>query len=132
MNKFWRLLVAFLFGVSSIGFASAQTSAPQGKAGEVKSEARKATAWKSASGTVKSASADTVIVAGKEQGKNVEWAFAVDVKTMIKTKGKSIVATALKPGDAVQVKYSDQDGKALAHTISVKTATTAKKKAEKP
>jgi hypothetical protein len=121
-----------MFGLSTIAVASAQTPVPEGKGGDVKPEVRTTTARKSASGTVKSASGDTVVVVGREKGKDVEWAFAVDGKTMIKANGKSIVATDLKPGGAVQVRYSEQDGRTLAHAISVKSTTTAKKKAEKP
>src|SRR5256885_6583020 len=43
---------------------------------------------KSASGAVKSASADSVVVAGKEKGKDAEWTFAVDPKTKVKKGGK--------------------------------------------
>jgi Cu/Ag efflux protein CusF len=132
MIKFWRLCTALLLSVSSVGFANAQMSAPQGKTGEVKPDAEKASASKTVSGTVKSASMDTVIVTGMEQGGHVDWSFAVDLKTVIKKKSKSIVATNLKPGDRVQVKYSDQDGRALARTISVKAAAPAKKQAKKP
>jgi hypothetical protein len=134
VNMFWRLVVLLVLGASSLGVASAQTQAPERKAGEVKSEVRKTTTRRTAfaSGTVKSASGDAVVVAGSEKGKETEWTFAVDVKTMIKANGKSIVATDLKPGDAVQVRYSDEDGKALAHTIRVKAAAAAKSKAGKP
>ncbi len=132
--SFWKLFASFVFGLSTIAVAvaSAQTPVPEGKGGDVKSEVRTTTAQKTASGTVKSASGDTVVVVGREKGKDVEWAFAVDAKTMIKANRKAIVATDLKPGAAVQVRYSEQDGRALAHAISVKAPTTAKKKAERP
>lgn len=130
MNTVWRVFASLVLGLSTVGVASAQTPVLEAKAGDVKAEVRKTPARKSASGTVKSASADTVVVVGKE--KDVEWAFAVDVKTMIKVNGKSIVATDLKPGDAVRVRYSEQDGRALAHTISVKPVTTATRKPGKP
>ncbi len=132
MTRFWKFCVALLLSVTSVGVVSAQTSAPQLKSAEVKSEAKKATAWKTASGTVKSASMDTVLVTGTEQGQPVDWAFAVDLKTVIKKKSKSIVATNLKPGDRVRVKYSDQDGRTLARTISVTGAAAPNKKAKKP
>ena len=56
-------------------------------------------------GTVKSASADSLVVAGKEKGKDAEWTFAIDAKTAIRKSGKAVTAADVKPGDQVQVRY---------------------------
>jgi hypothetical protein len=102
------------------GSAIAQT--PGAPAGESKSEAKKAT--RNVSGTVRTASADTVVVAGKDKGKDAEWTFAVEPVTNIRKGGKSITAGDLKSGDAVQVRYTERDGKAMAQSITVRAAKT--------
>lgn len=114
----------FAFGTSGFVFAQAQT-APKAeekkmdKPGDAKAGEKKMAA-KNANGSVKSASVDSVVVAGKEKGKDAEWTFAVDSKTKIRKAGKNIAAADLKPGDAVQVKYMEHGGKAVAQSISVK------------
>jgi len=82
---------------------------------------------KNAMGTVKSASADSLVVAGKEKGKDAEWTFAVDSKTAIRKSGKAITAADLKPGDPVQVRYMDHEGKATAMAVQVKPGATSAK-----
>jgi Domain of unknown function (DUF5666) len=89
------------------------------KGGEMK-KADKKMASKSASGTVKSASPDSVVVGGKEKGKDSEWTFGVDSKTSVKKGGKAATAADLKTGDAVTVRYMEHDGKAVAQAISVR------------
>jgi hypothetical protein len=106
--------------------APATTPAPAQKPAEAKpkSDTKKA---KNATGTVKSASADSLVVAGKEKGKDAEWTFAVDSKTAIRKSGKAITAADLKPGDQVQVRYMDHEGKATAMAVQVKPASTSAK-----
>ena len=116
MKRFVALLIAAVFGIGIAGSAVAQTTtpapatpapattpAPAQKPAETKpkSEVKKA---KNAMGTVKSASADSLVVAGKEKGKDAEWTFAVDAKTAIRKSGKAVTAADLKPGDQVQVR----------------------------
>jgi hypothetical protein len=101
---------------------------------EMKSDAKmekkeKKPAAKSASGTVKSATADSLVVGGKMKGKDEEWTFGVDSKTTIKKGGKAITAADVKAGDSVQVKYTEDAGKAMAQSVMVKSALA--KKAEK-
>ena len=136
------LLIAAVFGVGIAGTALAQTTpapatpapattttpAPAQKpAGtKQKSDTKKA---KNATGTVKSASADSLVVAGKEKGKDAEWTFAVDSKTAIRKSGKAITAADVKPGDQVQVRYMDHDGKATAMAVQVKPAAASAKAA---
>jgi len=77
-----------------------------------------------ASGTVKSAAADSFVVTGKEgRGKSAkegEWTFSVDSKTTIRRAGRAINAADIQPGDWASVKYMDHDGKAVAERVAVK------------
>lgn len=127
MKKLVALVVAVAFAAGSAGFAVAQTSTPAPAEKKADKPAEKKMPVKTANGTVKSASAAGVVVAGKEKKKDVEWTFAVDTKTAIKKGGKSIMAGDLKPGDSIHVRYMDQDGKAVAHSIMVKSGGMAKK-----
>lgn len=139
MKRSVALLIAVMFGTGLAGAAVAQTTtpapatpapattpAPAQKPAEAKpkSDTKKA---KNATGTVKSASADSLVVAGKEKGKDAEWTFAVDSKTAIRKSGKAITAADLKPGDQVQVRYMDHEGKATAMAVQVKPASTSAK-----
>jgi len=133
------LLIAVVFGLGLAGLAVAQTPtpapatpapattpAPAQKPAEAKPKADVKKA-KNAMGTVKSASADSLVVAGKEKGKDAEWTFAVDSKTAIRKSGKAITAADLKPGDPVQVRYMDHEGKATAMAVQVKPGATSAK-----
>jgi hypothetical protein len=111
-------LAALLAFGAVVGVASAQTPAAPG--GEPKQDAKKAT--RNVSGTVKTSSADTVVVAGKDKGQDAEWTFAVEPVTNIRKGGKSITAADLKAGDAVQVRYTEREGKQMAQSILVRTA----------
>jgi len=144
VKKFVTYLVAVAFVTGAAGLAAAQTStqpttppattpapAPKDKAAEKKTEMTGKMPAKNAAGLVKSASADSVVVAGKEkvQGakemKDAEWTFAIDSKTAIRKAGKAATAADLKPGDQVHVRYMDHDGKATAVAIQVRPATSA-------
>jgi len=128
------IAVAFVTGTTGFAFAQAQTTAPTPKAEDKKmdkSADKKKMSAKSASGTVKSASADSVVVAGKEKGKDAEWTFAVDPKTKIKKGGKDASTADLKAGDSVQVRYMDHEGKTVAQSINVRGGSTAKKAEDK-
>jgi len=69
-----------------------------------------------------------VVVAGKEKGKDAEWTFALDPKTKVKKGGKDVSAGDLKPGDAVQVRYMDHDGKTVAQSINVRAAAQRRRR----
>jgi lipopolysaccharide export LptBFGC system permease protein LptF len=129
VKKLLSALVAVAFVGGMVGFASAQTPPTTEKKADDKAEKKmdKKPAAKSASGTVKSAGADSIVVAGKEKGKEAEWTFAVDPKTKIRKGGKDIAAADLKAGDSVSVKYTDQDGKTTAQMVTVRGGATAKK-----
>lgn len=138
MKTLGALFVAVLFAFTNAGFAVAQgQTTPKAeekkmdKAGDAKAGEKKM-ASKNASGSVKSAGPDSVVVAGKEKGKDAEWTFAVDSKTKIKKAGKDVMAGDLKPGDSVQVKYMEHGGKAVAQTITVKGGGMAKTDDKKP
>ena len=126
MKTIVSLLIAVAFVAGTTSFAFAQTTAPAPKADDKKMGEKKMSA-KSASGAVKSASADSVVVAGKDKGKDAEWTFAVDAKTKIKKAGKDVAVADLKPGDSVQVRYMDHEGKTVAQSISVRGGSAAKK-----
>ena len=136
MKKLIATCVAVLFAIGTAGLAVAQEKkADEKKSETMKSEpkmekkAEKKPAAKSASGTVKSASPDSLVVGGKMKGKDEEWTFGVDSKTSIKKGGKAIMAADIKPGDSVQVKYTEDAGKMMASSVMVKSAPA--KKAEK-
>lgn len=140
MKRSVALLIAVMFGIGLAGLAVAQTTtpapatpapatttpAPAQKPADAKpkSDVKKA---KNAMGTVKSASPDSLVVAGKEKGKDAEWTFAVDSKTAIRKSGKAITAADLKPGDQVQVRYMDHEGKATAMAVQVKAGAASAK-----
>ncbi len=131
MKKLIALPLALVFALGTAGFVVAQEK----KAEEKKSDAKpmekkpeKKPMAKTANGSVKSASADSVVVAGKDKGKDAEWTFAVDPKTSIKKGGKAITAADIKTGDSVQVKYTEADGKAMAQSVTVKAPAAAAKK----
>jgi hypothetical protein len=116
--------VAFVAGMS--GLTAAQTPAPKvddkTKTDTTTTDkpAEKKIFSHTANGTVKSATADGVVVSGKSKGKDTEWTFGVDTKTKIKKAGKDIMAKDLAAGDSVHVRYKENDGKALATSISVR------------
>ena len=126
--------MAIAFAAGTAGFALAQTT-PTPAATEKKADDKmdkKKMPSRSASGTVKSAGADSIVVAGKEKGKEAEWTFAVDPKPSIKKGGKAITAGDLKAGDNVSVRYHDMDGKAVAQAVTVRGGGMAKKEEAKP
>ncbi len=129
MKKLLALVVAVAFAAGSAGFALAQTAtpAPAEKKAEKAAQkpAEKKMPVKNANGTVKSAAADSIVVAGKDKQKDVEWTFAVDPKTAVKKGGKSIMAADLKAGDSVHVRYMDMDGKAVAQAVTVRGGKAA-------
>ena len=134
MKKLIATCVGVLFAIGAAGLAVAQEKKADEKKSEMKSDAKmekkeKKPAAKSASGTVKSASAENLVVAGKMKGKDEEWTFGVDAKTSIKKGGKAITAADVKAGDSVQVKYTEDAGKMVAQSVTVKAAPA--KKAEK-
>jgi hypothetical protein len=115
------VFLAFVLAVASAaGTSIAQT--PEARPGDANQGATKAI--RNVSGTVRTASADTVVVAGKDKGRDTEWTFAVEPVTNIRKGSKSITAADLRTGDAVQVRYTERDGKAMAQSILVRAPKT--------
>src|ERR671938_437995 len=112
VKRLFALLVGVAFVAGTVGFAVAQTGtttdkkpAADTKVSDKKDTSMKKGSTKTASGTVKSASPDSIVVAGKEKGKDAEWTFAVDEKTKVKKAGKDSTAKDVTPGDKVTVRY---------------------------
>lgn len=122
---FWVTVVVWL---SATGLALGQPSSPApSQAVPVKK-----TAVRTISGTVKATSPDMVVVAGRDKGKDAEWTFGVEPTTDIRKGTKSIMAADLKPGDSVQIRFTEQEGKALARSIIVRGASATSGKKTKP
>jgi hypothetical protein len=133
VNRLVAALVGIAFVSGTVGFAAAQATSTTEKkpAADTKMEKpAKKPATKTATGTVKSASPDSLVVAGKDKGKDAEWTFAVDDKTKVKKAGKDAMAKDIAPGDKVTVRYMDHDGKATAMSVNASAAkkTAAEKK----
>jgi Domain of unknown function (DUF5666) len=115
-----RIITAFaIILATTVGPVSTLQAQAPGPRPDAKTEKPKK-ATRNVSGTVRSAAGDTVVVAGRDKGRDAEWTFAIDPMTHIRKGSKSIVAGDLKPGDAVQVRYLERDGKAQAESILVK------------
>ena len=133
MKKLIAVFAAIALTAGTIGYAAAAEEKKAGETkagGEMKKDEGKKMKTKSASGTVKSATADSIVVAGKEKGKDAEWTFGVDAKTKVTKGGKPATAADLKEGDHASVKYMEHEGKMVAQSVSAKPSK-AEKKAEK-
>ena len=122
MKKLLAVLMGIAFVTGTVGAAVAQTptTTTDKKPADMKTDkAAKKPATKTAVGTVKSASPDSLVVAGKEKGKETEWTFALDDKTKVKKAGKDSTAKDIAAGDKVTVRYMDHEGKATAMNVSV-------------
>ena len=74
---------------------------------------------RSVTGTVKDATANGLVVVGRETGQDEkEWAFAVDTGTRIDAGGQPR-ASALRAGEPVTVTFTDRDGKIVAQNIKI-------------
>ena len=126
MKKLIALLmgVAFVAGLSGSALAQSTTAPKEEKKMEKPAAmpADKKPAAHNASGTVKTAAADSIVVAGKTKGKDSEWTFSVDPKTKIRKAGKDISAADLAAGDNVSVRYHEDAGKNVADAVTVRAA----------
>jgi outer membrane lipoprotein-sorting protein len=109
--------IAFLFGALGIAQAAQHEAKP--------AAAAKA---KSARGSVKSVSENSLVVMSSSKDKK-EMTFALDTKTMIKKAGKAVTGKDLKEGDMVTVSYSEDGGKMMAKSVTVAAAKAAAKPA---
>ena len=140
----WVIMVALVAGMAlpvlaqGTQTAPAQTTpapaapaAPAAKA-PAKTDATKTAAAKpkSAIGTVKTASAESLVVLDKDKK---EWTFAIAKDTKIMKGGKAVEPKDLAENDSVTVQYTGANGKMTAKTVTVKAAkTAAKAPAKKP
>jgi hypothetical protein len=127
VKRLLTLFVALAFVTGLVSLGAAQSSTSEKKAPDTSEKAARPdtkAASKNARGTVKSASADSLVVTGKEKGKEAEWTFSVDPQTKIKKAGKDVSAGDLAAGDAVQVRYTEQAGKMVAQSV---TATAGRR-----
>ena len=127
MKKLIALLigVAFVAGLSGSALAQSTTAPKEEKKMEkpAAAPADKKPAAHNASGMVKTAAADSIVVAGKAKGgKDAEWTFSVDPKTKIRKNGKDISAADLAAGDNVHVRYHEDAGKNVADAVMVRAA----------
>jgi hypothetical protein len=122
---------AFVAGLSASALAQApSTTAPkEDKKAEKAAEGVKKPAVHSASGAVKTAAPDSLVVSSKaKSGKDTQWTFAVDSKTKIRKGGKDVTTGDLEAGDPVVVRYHQEAGKNVADAVMVQ----APKKAAEP
>jgi hypothetical protein len=134
LKKLTALFATFAFAAATTGFAAAQTAPVEKKtdAPMATKPAEKKMPIKTATGTVKSASVDSLVVSGKDKGKDVEWTFSLNDKTQIKKAGKDIVAKDVAAGDGVNVRYMDHDGKSVASAVNVRSKPAVAKETTKP
>ncbi len=138
-TKFCALSVAIAFLFGSLTLAAAQQApapapAPAAKPAEKPAEkmpAKPAAKVKRASGTVKSAAEDSLVleVAQKDKTKK-DMTFALDKTTKISKSGKSVTAKDVKAGDTARVSYEEGEaGKMMAKNVTVRTPEKAATKA---
>jgi hypothetical protein len=125
----WFVMIALVVGLAAPVLAQqAAPAAPAAPAtpAPAKTEPAKAAAKaKSATGTVKTATADNlVLVAGKDKK---EMSFAVDKDTKITKAGKAATAADLAANDTATVSYTEADGKMTAKAVTVKGKIAAAK-----
>jgi ribosomal protein S1 len=98
--------------------ASAPAATPAPPAAPAAKAAAAKPATKSATGTVKSATAESLVVAVK----NKDMTFVLDKDTKITKAGKKAEAKDLAEKDAATVTYVEAEGKMTAKTVTVKAA----------
>lgn len=83
---------------------------------------------RNAVGTVKSVTADTLVVTGRSKGKDTSWTFSLDSSTKIRKESRDATIAELKEGDGVQVRYRTEDGKSIAAVVLARTERAAEAK----
>jgi hypothetical protein len=125
----WLVMVTFLLSLAAPALAqqapAMSSPAPATKAPAAGKAEVKKMATKTAAGTVKTASADSlVLVAGKDKK---EWTFALDKDTKITKGGKAAKVEEVTADDSATVTYVEQDGRMQAKTVAVKAKAAAAK-----
>jgi hypothetical protein len=108
-------MIALVVGLAAPVLA--QQAAPSAPAPAKTEPAKTAVKAKSATGTVKTATADSLVLVGKDKK---EMAFAVDKDTKITKAGKAATAADLAANDSATVSYTEADGKMTAKSVTVK------------
>jgi len=119
--------ISFLFGTLMIAPVTAQETKPPASA-PAKTAEKPAVKAKTARGSVKSATEDSLVIMPSGKDKK-DMTFALDAKTMVKKAGKAVTAKDLKEGDTVTVSYSEEGGKMTAKSVTVAAAKAAAKPA---
>ena len=116
------LIVAILGFGATPASAQDKTSSTERKT-DIKAERAARNGIRNVTGTVKSTTPEAIVVLGKEQKKEREWAFSIDDKTTIRKGGQAgAQASDIKAGDSVTVGYTERDGKVVAQSVTVNGA----------
>ena len=121
----WIVTLTFVLGPTALVFAQGTQTAPaQAPATSPAAPAAKKVATKSATGTVKSTTADSLMLVteGKDK-KTKEWTFVLDKDTKITKAGKPAEAKDLAEKDMATVTYTEAEGKMHAKSVVVKKAS---------
>ncbi|MGH7267527.1 MAG: hypothetical protein ACREMB_22125 [Candidatus Rokuibacteriota bacterium] len=115
------LVVAVLLVGSWAAPAVAQTGGPTTPAAKATARAV-APRVKTAAGTVKGATADTLVLVRKDKK---EMAFLVTRSTKVTRDGKTAAAARIARNDSATVTYTEADGKLTARRVTAKAARKA-------
>jgi hypothetical protein len=129
LRRIFTLVVVMTFLVGA--FSTAQAAQHEKKATPSSPEKPATAKTKTAKGTVKSASDDSLVVASVGKDKK-DRTFSLDTKTTIKKDGKAVTAKDLKEGDSVTIAYTEADGKMMAKSVKVAAPAKAAAKPSNP
>ncbi len=116
-KKLFALLLSLAFLHATVGLATAQEKRVANPCAANPCAAKPATKAKTAEGTVKSVSAMSLVIEGKDKK---EWTFIISGAV-------AEAAKKLKAGDTVSISYTEADGKMMAGKITAKAAKMEKK-----
>ena len=130
-KKLCSIAVSALFVFASLALVAAQEKPAQAPAKQQPCAAKPAAAkLKRASGTVKSVSADSLVIEVTEKDKSKkDLTFALDKSSKLSKGGKSVIAKDVAAGDSATVSYEEKEGKMTAKSVTV--TAPAKKEASK-
>jgi hypothetical protein len=119
----WMVAAAFIVSLTGVALAqgTGTTTTPAPKA----PVAKKPTMHR-ATGTVKSAAADSLMLmtVGKDK-KEKDWTFVLDKDTKFMKAGKAIEAKDIAEKDTATVAYTEAEGKMVAKTVTIQAAKAA-------
>jgi ribosomal protein S1 len=116
-RKLYVLLLSLAFLHATIGLVTGQERKVANPCAANPCAAKPAMKAKTAEGTVKSVSATTLVIEGKDKK---EWTFAMSGAV-------AEAAKKLKAGDTVSISYTEASGKMMAGKITARAATMEKK-----